>query len=43
MLMTNDRSIMGDKVNSRAMNVLGWITTAAVFAASLGLMVTWFL
>jgi Mn2+/Fe2+ NRAMP family transporter len=43
MLMTNDRRIMGDKVNSRAMNVLGWITTAAVFAASLGLMVTWFI
>lgn len=43
MLMTNNRKIMGDKVNSRLMNALGWITTAAVFSASAGLVVTWFL
>ncbi len=43
MLMTNNRSIMGDKVNSRGMNALGWITTAAVFSASAGLVVTWLL
>jgi Mn2+/Fe2+ NRAMP family transporter len=43
MLMTNNRRIMGDKVNSRWMNALGWITTAAVFSASAGLIVTWFL
>lgn len=43
MLMTNNRKIMGDKVNSGWMNALGWITTTAVFSASLGLLATWFL
>jgi len=43
MLMTNSRRIMGDKVNSRGMNALGWITTAAVFSASAGLVATWLL
>jgi Mn2+/Fe2+ NRAMP family transporter len=43
MLMTNRRDIMGDKVNSRGLNVLGSITTLAIFAASAGLVVTWFL
>jgi Mn2+/Fe2+ NRAMP family transporter len=42
MLMTNNPRIMGERVNGRAMNVLGWITTAAIFLASLGLVVTWF-
>jgi Mn2+/Fe2+ NRAMP family transporter len=42
MLMTNNPRIMGKRVNGRAMNVLGWITTAAIFLASLGLVVTWF-
>jgi len=43
MLMTNNRQIMGDKVNSRWMNAIGWLPTAAVFSASAGLVVTWFL
>lgn len=43
MLMTNRRDIMGDKVNSRGLNVLGWITVIAIFTASAGLVVTWFL
>jgi NRAMP (natural resistance-associated macrophage protein)-like metal ion transporter len=42
MLMTNSRVIMGDRVNSWWVNLLGWITTAAVFAATLGLIYTWF-
>jgi Mn2+/Fe2+ NRAMP family transporter len=41
LLMTNNRAIMGEQVNSRAMNLLGWITVAAIFAASIGLVVTW--
>jgi Mn2+/Fe2+ NRAMP family transporter len=41
MLMTNRREIMGDKVNSLGMNVLGWITTVAIFSASAGLVATW--
>jgi len=40
MLMTNNRRIMGDKVNSRWLNVLGWITVAAVFSVAAGLVVT---
>jgi NRAMP (natural resistance-associated macrophage protein)-like metal ion transporter len=34
MVMTNRRSIMGDKVNGRFVNVLGWATTAVIFMAS---------
>jgi Mn2+/Fe2+ NRAMP family transporter len=41
MLMTNDRGMMGERVNGRATNVLGWITTAATFAATLCLVATW--
>ncbi|MCU1272655.1 MAG: natural resistance-associated macrophage protein [Bryobacterales bacterium] len=41
MLMTNKRSIMGQRVNGRAINVLGWITTALIFAASIGLIWSW--
>jgi len=29
-------------VNSRAVNALGWTTTALIFAALVGLTVTWF-
>jgi Mn2+/Fe2+ NRAMP family transporter len=43
MLMTNDRGIMGERRNGLAMNVLGWITTATLFAASIALVMSWFL
>jgi hypothetical protein len=43
MLMTNNRKIMGSRVNTFWLNVLGWITTVAIFAASVGLVVTWFM
>ena len=43
LLMTNNRAIMGDRVNSRWTNILGWITVAAIFSASIGLVVTWFI
>jgi NRAMP (natural resistance-associated macrophage protein)-like metal ion transporter len=43
MLMTNNRKIMGNRVNTFWLNILGWITTAAIFAASIGLIVTWFI
>jgi NRAMP (natural resistance-associated macrophage protein)-like metal ion transporter len=39
--MTNDGRIMGKRVNGRAINTLGWITTAAIFSASAGLLVSW--
>jgi len=41
MLMTNNPKIMGQWVNSAGANVLGWITTAATFAAAGGLIVSW--
>ncbi|HEX2271693.1 MAG TPA: Nramp family divalent metal transporter [Pyrinomonadaceae bacterium] len=43
MLMTNNRKIMGEQRNGLGMNVLGWVTTAAIFAATAGLVATWFL
>jgi NRAMP (natural resistance-associated macrophage protein)-like metal ion transporter len=41
MLITNNRTIMGDRVNGLALNVLGWASTVAVFAAALALMWRW--
>jgi Mn2+/Fe2+ NRAMP family transporter len=41
MVITNRRSIMGDKVNGRAINVLGWLTTSLISAASISLMVSY--
>lgn len=43
MRMTNNPVIMGNnRVNGRALNILGWITTIAIFAASAGLLISWF-
>jgi Mn2+/Fe2+ NRAMP family transporter len=42
MLMTNDRKMMGQRRNSLLLNVLGWLTTAATFAATACLLVSWF-
>ncbi|WP_083468968.1 Nramp family divalent metal transporter [Methylobacterium variabile] len=41
MLMTNDRRMMGDRVNGRLTNLLGWTTVAVTFAATAGLVATW--
>jgi Mn2+/Fe2+ NRAMP family transporter len=38
--MTNNRKVMGDKANSFWLNVLARVTVAAVFSASIGLVVT---
>ena len=43
MRMTSNRAIVGNAVNGRAINILGWATTAAIFAATGGLVFTWFL
>ena len=40
MHITNNRKIMGRWRNTRAMNILGWLTTAAMFSAAIGLIVT---
>jgi NRAMP (natural resistance-associated macrophage protein)-like metal ion transporter len=41
MLITNNKKIMGRWTNTWAMNALGWLTTLAMFAAAIGLIVTW--
>ena len=41
MLIANNRTIMGERVNSRGTNVVGWATTAVMFAASIALVLTW--
>jgi NRAMP (natural resistance-associated macrophage protein)-like metal ion transporter len=40
-LMTNDRRLMGDKVNSFWLNGLSWLTVIAIFAATIALVATW--
>jgi Mn2+/Fe2+ NRAMP family transporter len=41
MLITNNRGIMGDQTNGIAANILGWGTTAAISAATGGLIWAW--
>jgi Mn2+/Fe2+ NRAMP family transporter len=41
MLIANNRTIMGERVNGRWTNVMGWTTTAVMFAAAIGLVMTW--
>ncbi|HZQ62188.1 MAG TPA: divalent metal cation transporter [Casimicrobiaceae bacterium] len=41
MLIGNNRRIMGNRVNGTWLNAAGWLTTAAMFAAAIGLIVTW--
>ncbi|HZR66190.1 MAG TPA: divalent metal cation transporter [Terriglobales bacterium] len=41
MRMTNNRRIVGRWVNTRMLNILGWLTTAAIFAAAAGLIYFW--
>jgi len=39
-MVTNNPKIRGRWVNTRAMNVLGWLTAAAMFVATIGLVIT---
>ncbi|WP_019515228.1 Nramp family divalent metal transporter [Sphingomonas sp. Mn802worker] len=41
MLMTNDRGMMGERRNGALLNIVGWTTTAATFAATACLVVSW--
>ncbi|MBV8719588.1 MAG: divalent metal cation transporter [Chloroflexi bacterium] len=41
MLVANNRRIMGDRVNNRWTNLLGWIATLLMGAAAIGLFLTW--
>jgi NRAMP (natural resistance-associated macrophage protein)-like metal ion transporter len=39
LLLTSDRTVMGDATNSRALSALGWIAFVVMVAAALGLLV----
>jgi Mn2+/Fe2+ NRAMP family transporter len=41
MRMTNNRRIMGNRVNGRAINILGYVTTAVIYSASVALVIIW--
>jgi Mn2+/Fe2+ NRAMP family transporter len=43
LIMTNDRKMMGDKVNGLGTNILGWSTAVITFAAATFLVITWLL
>jgi Mn2+/Fe2+ NRAMP family transporter len=40
MLISNNRKIMGERVNGAWLNVLGWLATILMFAAAIGLVFT---
>jgi len=42
LLLTNDRRVMGQPVNSVGMNLLGGVTLIAIFGATIGLVVSFF-
>jgi Mn2+/Fe2+ NRAMP family transporter len=41
MLVSNNREIMRDRINGTGINILGWVGTAAMFAAAIALVATW--
>ena len=41
MLVANNRKVMRKHVNGRWANILGWTTTLVMFAAAVGLVLTW--
>ncbi len=41
MLVANNRKVMGERTNGRAANAVGWLTAALMFAAAVGMFLTW--
>lgn len=41
MLIANHEDVMGERKNGAWMNVLGWAATIVMFAAAIGLAITW--
>ena len=35
--LTNDRELMGDQVNSRAFNIVAWVTVVVMIVLTIGL------
>ena len=41
MLVSNNKKVMGERVNGVGLNILGWAAAAVMFAAAIGLFLTW--
>jgi Mn2+/Fe2+ NRAMP family transporter len=41
MLVSNNKKVMGDKVNGVGTNVVGWAAAVVMFAAAIGMLATW--
>jgi Mn2+/Fe2+ NRAMP family transporter len=41
MLISNNRTIMGNRVNGPGLNMVGWVTTAVMSGAAIALLLTW--
>jgi NRAMP (natural resistance-associated macrophage protein)-like metal ion transporter len=41
MFVSNNPKVMGDKVNGWSANIFGWAATAIMFAAAIGMILTW--
>lgn len=41
LIVSNNRTVMGERVNGRVLNVLGWAAAVVMFAAAAGLFLTW--
>ena len=41
MFVSNNPRVMGERVNGAWINILGWATTVVMFAAAIGLLLTW--
>jgi NRAMP (natural resistance-associated macrophage protein)-like metal ion transporter len=41
MLVSNNRKVMGKRVNGKLTNIIGWATAAIMSAAAIGMFVTW--
>lgn len=41
MLVSRNKKVMGNKVNGRGANIVGWIATIVMFAAAAGMFLTW--
>ncbi len=41
MLVSNNKAVMGERVNGVGLNILGWAAAVVMFAAAIGLFVTW--
>ncbi|MFL6229843.1 MAG: Nramp family divalent metal transporter [Pyrinomonadaceae bacterium] len=41
LLVANNRKVMGKRTNGRGANVVGWLTCALMFAAAVGMFLTW--